>query len=450
MGRAQFEPTSSQGRPMRTKRFLKILAAVAATALTLLLVSACSDGDAPASSTGKVTLRYWAWAPGSAEEVKEFNRTHPNIEVVHTDAGGGEQSSAKLLAAVRADNAPDLALVENTALPRMIVAGAPLDITAYVSDVQNQYSSGSWAQTTFDGHTYALPQDVGPMALLYRKDIFDKYGIDDPLTWEDYRKAAATIKARNPKLTMASLSTDGWGWYAAVAAQAGDDWWSIDGNKWTVNIAGENSRKMMKFFQGMYEDGLIKADPLLTPTYNQQLNNGTMLSWPSAVWAPGVIYGVAPKTAGKWALAPLPRWDADDPIVSFQGGSSVIVTAKSKHPREAAEFAKWLNAGAEGAEMILNVQNGYPAALSGQKAATSQKPPALMPQQTDYYKVVAEIAKNTRPVTWGPNTDVAASAFTDAMNAAVQNGTSWEDVLTITQKAVVDDLKKQGFETSEG
>ncbi|MDH6565396.1 multiple sugar transport system substrate-binding protein [Streptomyces sp. SAI-208] len=435
---------------MRTSKFRRIVAAAAATVATALFASACSDAGTSTSSGGKVTLQYWAWAPGSAQEVKEFNRTHPDIKVVHTDAGGGEQSSAKLLAAIRAGNAPDLALVENTSLPRMIVAGAPLDITDYVSDVRKNYSAGSWAQTTFGGQTYGLPQDVGPMALLYRKDVFDKYGIKAPVTWEDYRKAAARIKARNPKLTMASLSTDGWGWYAAVAAQAGDDWWSVDGDKWTVNIDGANSRKVMDFFQGMFKDGLITADPILTPTYNQQLNNGTMLSWPSAAWAPGVIYGVAPKTAGKWALAPLPRWNADDPTVSFQGGSSVIVTSKSKHPKEAAEFAKWLNAGDQGAKMILNVQNGYPAALSGQKAATAQKPPALMPQQSDYYSVVAEIAKHTRPVTWGPNTDVAATAFTDAMNAAVHNGTSWADVLTVTQKAVVKDLKKQGFKVSEG
>lgn len=435
---------------MRTTKFRKIMTAVAAAAATALLASACSDAGTSTSSGGKVTVQYWAWAPGSAQEVKEFNRTHPDIKVVHTDAGGGEQSSAKLLAAMRAGNAPDLALVENTSLPRMIVAGAPLDITDYVSDVKKNYSRGSWAQTTFSGRTYGLPQDIGPMALLYRKDVFDKYGIKAPVTWEDYRKAAARIKARNPKLTMASLSTDGWGWYAAVAAQAGDDWWSVDGDKWTVNIDGANSRKVMDFFQGMFKDGLIAADPILTPTYNQKLNNGTMLSWPSAAWAPGVIYGVAPKTAGKWALAPLPRWNANDPTVSFQGGSSVIVTSKSKHPKEAAEFAKWLNASDKGAKMILNVQNGYPAALSGQKAATAQKPPALMPQQTDYYDVVAEIAKHTRPVTWGPNTDVAATAFTDAMNAAVHNGTSWADVLTVTQKAVVKDLKKQGFKVSEG
>ena len=430
---------------MRTPRISTAALTVGLVATALTGCSASGDG-----AGDPLTLEYWAWAPGSQEEVDAFNAAHPDIQVKLTDAGGGETSSAKLVTALRAGNAPDLALVENTSLPRMIVAGVPLDITEYVADVEEKFAPGSWAQTTFDDRTFAIPQDVGPMALVYRQDIFKKFGVEPPLTWEDYREAAATIKEQDPSLTMASLSTDGWGWYAPVAAQAGNDWWSVDGDTWTVNIDGDKSREVMDFFQGMYDDGLIAADPILTPTYNKQLNDGTMLSWPSAVWAPGVIEGIAPDTVGKWALAPLPRWDADDPTVSFQGGSSVVVASSTEHPEEAAEFAKWLNASEEGAEMILNVQNGYPAALSGQEAATKQDPPTLMPQQTDYYDVVADIAKDTKPVTWGPNTDVAASAFTDAMNAAVQDGTSWADALTATQDAVVADMKEQGFTVREG
>ncbi|WP_246142134.1 ABC transporter substrate-binding protein [Lacisediminihabitans profunda] len=428
----------------------RLLAAAAALALVATAMTGCA---AAGNSGGDkvVTLKFWSWAPGSAEEVAAFNKTHPNIKVVHTDAGGGDQSAAKLLTAVRAGNAPDVAAIENTSLPRLIVAGVPMDITQYVSDVKDKFAPGTWAGTTFDGHTYGVPQDVGPMALLYRYDIFKQYGIDTPpVTWQEYKDDAAKIKAQNPKLVMANITTDGWGWYASVAAQAGDQWWTVKNNVWTVNINGAGSRKMMDFFQGMYNEGLIGTDPILSPTYNQQLNDGTMLSWPSAVWAPGVIFGVAPSTAGKWQLSPLPRWSADNPKVSFQGGSSVAVIKGSKHPKEAAEFAKWQNATEAGAKLILNVANGYPAALSGQKIATEQKPPALMPQQTDYYQVAADIAKDTSAVIWGPNTDVAQSAFTDAMNSAVQNKTSWADALAITQKAVFDDLKKKGFKVKQG
>ena len=349
------------------------------------------------------------------EAVEEFNRTHNDIRVELTDAGGGTESSAKLVTLVRAGNAPDVALIENTALPRMIVSDVATDITDQVADIEDVFTDGAWAQTTFDGAVYAVPQDVGPMALIYREDVFAEYGLDAPLTWQDYRDAAATIKAGNPDLTMASLSTDGWGWYAAVAAQAGDDWWSFEDGVWTVDIDGEGSQMVVDFFNEMYNDGLIAADPILNPSYNQKLNDGTILSWPSAVWAPGVIYGVAPDTAGSWALAPLPRWDADDPTVSYQGGSSVAVISGSEHPEEAAEFAKWLNASEEGVEILLNEGNLYPAATIGQEMAAEQAPPKLMPQQTDYYEIGTPGARSrTDFANAGPRSIETASIFSAA------------------------------------
>lgn len=435
---------------MRTHR---IAAATFVTLLSAGLLAACSadnTGDGGGTADDPVTIQFWSWGTGIPEIVDEFNRTHDTIQVEHTDAGGGTDSSAKLITAVRAGNAPDVSLIENTSLPRMIISGVATDITDLVGDITDDFTEGTWAQTTFDGAIYGVPQDVGPMALVYRSDVFEKYGLDAPLTWQDFRTAAETIKAQDPALTLTSLSTDGWGWYASVAAQTGEDWWSFEDGVWTVNIDGSGSQEVLDFFDQMYADGLISADPILNPSYNQKLNDGTMLSWPSAVWAPSVIYGVAPDTAGNWSLAPLPRWNADDPTVSYQGGSSLAIIEGTEHAEAAAEFITWMNASDEGIELLLNEANLYPAATSGQQMAAAQDPPALMPQQTDYYEVVAEIAQHTRPVTWGPNTDVARSAFTDAMNAAVENGTPWRDVLTATQKAVVDDMRKQGFDVVEG
>jgi multiple sugar transport system substrate-binding protein len=423
---------------------------IAAASMALVLgatLAACSSGG---SGTEPVTLQFWAWAPGMDVAVKEFNATHDNIKVEYTDAGGGTDSSAKLVTAVRAGNAPDAALIENTSLPRMIISGVAEDMTQYVGDIKDSFAEGTWQQTTFDGKVYGVPQDVGPMAFVYREDVFKAAGLDAPVTWDDFRADAEKLKVTNPDATIASFSTDAWGWYASVAAGLGEDWWSVKDNVWTVNIDGEASQKILDFFNQMYTDGLIAADPILNPSYNSKLNDGTMLSWPSAVWAPGVLYSVTPDTAGKWALSPLPRWDANSATVSYQGGSGVSMISGTKHPAETAEFIKWLNSSAKGVDLLLNESNLYPAATLGQQEATTQAPPKLMPQQTDYYKVVAEISSDTRATTWGPNTDVAQSAFTDAMNLAVQNGTPWRDVLKATQKAVFEDMQKQGFKVQEG
>lgn len=428
-----------------------VLSAAATAAVAALVLAGCSGGSSGADDTngGKVTLSFWSWAPGTDDIVAKWNESHPDIQVKHTDAGGGDASSAKLLTATRAGNAPDLAAVEYTTLPSLIVAGVPIDLTDHLTDATKKaYTKGTLQQVTFDGHVYALPQDVGPMALVYRSDLLEKYGIAVPKTWKEFGEAAAKVKEADPSATLASLPPDQTGFFAGVAAQAGSKWWSTKDGKWSVGIADEPSLEVADFFQGLVDKGYISTDPLLTPEWNADVNSGKVLSWPSALWAPGVLSGVAPDTLGKWSMAPLPQWKDGDAAVAYQGGSSVIVTKDSKHVEAAAEFAQWLNASKTGAEQLLTVSNSYPAAISGQEAATKSAPPALMPQQEDFYQVAADISADTIPVTWGPDYNVANTAFSDALGKAVQDGTSWRAAFESVQKTVVADMEKSGFEVT--
>src|SRR5699024_6679687 len=119
------------------------------------------------------------------------------------------------------------------------------------------------------------------------------------------------------------------------------------------------------------------------------LNADQMLSWPSAVWAPSVLESVAADTAGGWELAPLPQWTPGESAVAYQGGSALIVSTNSEHPQEAAAFAAWMNASEEGNDLLVNTQSLYPASIVGQELTIGDDPPALMPQQSDFYEVAA-------------------------------------------------------------
>ncbi|MDQ0743921.1 multiple sugar transport system substrate-binding protein [Clavibacter sp. B3I6] len=432
---------------MNSRRILTSLAAVGVGALLLGGCSASGGGDSAAG--GKVTLDFWSWAPNTQELVDTWNEQNPDVQVKYTDAGGGRDSSAKLLTASRAGNAPDLSAVEYTTLPSLIVADVPLDITEQVADVEDAYTQGTWDQVTFDDHVFALPQDVGPMALVYRSDLLEQYGIPVPTTWAEFADAAQKVRDADPEAYIASIPADQFGFFAGVATQAGASWWDVSGSTWSVGIGDEPSLEVADYFQDLADRDLISTDPILTPEWNAKANAGKFLSWPSALWAPGVIEGVAPDTIGKWSMSPLPEWTPGEKAVAYQGGSGVIVTKGSEHPEEAAEFAKWLNASDEGAGLVLTVQNGYPAATSGQEAAAESAPPALMPQQTDYYRIAADISSDTIPVTWGPNVNVAETAMTDALNKAISDGTPWRDAFTSVQATVEADMTKSGFTVAD-
>jgi multiple sugar transport system substrate-binding protein len=415
-------------------------------AIAALAVSGCAAGTSGDSGgDGPITLEYWAWGTAQKPLVDEWNATHPDIQVNHTDAGGGTDSSAKLVTATRAGNAPDVALVEYNTLPAMIVAGVAADISDAVGDLEDEYAPGVWNLATFDGASYGVPQDAGPQALTYNKARFDELGIAVPTTWAEFADAAAAVRAADPDAYITSFPPAEFGGFAGFAQQAGAEWWTVDGDAWTVGIDDEASVAVADYWQDLIDRDLVRAEPILTPEWNAQLNAGNVLSWPAGLWAAGVINGVAGDTAGQWAMAPLPQWTEGDSAVAFQGGSAAIVTTSTEHAEAAAEFASWIGASEEAS--AIQIQEGqYPASLAGQQLTLDSEPPALMSGQSDYWEIAAQIAADTIPeISWGPNVNVASSAFQDAMSAAVTDGTPLRDALTETEQIVVEDMETSGF-----
>ncbi len=48
---------------------------------------------------------------------------------------------------------------------------------------------------TFEGNQYGLPYTYYQWGVYYRKDLFEKFGIAVPKTWEEYKAACATLKS---------------------------------------------------------------------------------------------------------------------------------------------------------------------------------------------------------------------------------------------------------------
>ncbi|GAA2026110.1 extracellular solute-binding protein [Pseudokineococcus marinus] len=425
----------------RTRR-----ATVAATAALVLGAGFTACGSSGPSADDPVELSYWSWAPNVEQVVETWNAEHPEIQVTVTDAGGNTDTATKLVTQTRAGNAPDMAQVEYPTLPSLVVGEVAADITEHVDDAtRDAFTDSTWALTTFNDAVYGIPQDVGPMMMLYRADRFEELGVEVPTTWEEYAAAAAQVRAADPTSYIGTFSVDQTGFFAGMAQQAGAQWWSVDGDAWSVGIDDEASLAVADYWQGLVDEDAVLQAPILTPEWNAQVADGEILTWPSAVWSPGVIEDVAPETAGEWAMAPLPQWTEGDSAVGLQGGSSSIVTTSSDHPEEAAQFLAWLNGSDEGATALLTTVNNYPAATAGQEAATSNEPPALVAGQEDFYDLAAEVAADTIPVTWGPNYNVTNAAFADALGAAVQGGGSYREALEQVQATTVADMEETGY-----
>jgi multiple sugar transport system substrate-binding protein len=426
----------------------------AAVAAAAALLAGCSSGaqpsaapsssSAPTQQAQKASLTYWNWVPGMDKVVAVWNKAHPDIHVTSSTQAGGDDAATKFLTAAKAGNPPDLIQAEYQALPSFVAAEAVADIKAAADPVKGQFSDGVWGLVTLGTDAvYGIPQDSGPMLLYYRADLFKKYGIDVPKTWQEYADAARTVHTKDPKVYLGTFSSKDPGSFAGLAQQAGGQWWSISGEAWKVAINDEPTKKLADYWGGLVKEGVIDKMPYFTPEWNKALNDGKLLTWPSAIWAPGPLGTNAPKAKGKWAIAPLPQWNAGESFSGFWGGSAVSVAAASKNQEAAAKFASWLNSDPEALTLLIKEGSVYPAATKGTDLLT--EPPAYFSNVPDFWQKAAQYGAGARGFTFGPNVNVAYNAFKDAFDKAVLNKSSFSDALKTVQDTTVADMTKAGF-----
>ncbi|GAA2542088.1 extracellular solute-binding protein [Winogradskya consettensis] len=430
----------------------KALVGVFAASL-LLLASGCSgsdDSDTGSDAGGKVDLTYWTWTPNMDKVVETWNAANPNIHVTVNKQDGGDPAVTKLLTAIKAGSgAPDVMQAEYQKVPTLVSADALADIKDEAGSLKDKFPESNWNSVTLGGDSvYAVPQDNAPLMFFYRKDVFDKLKIAAPKTWDDYAAAAKKIHAANAKQYLGTFSATDAGLFTGLAQQAGASWWGINGDTWSVNINDAATQKVAGYWGGLVQEGSILNTPMYTPEWNAALNDGTQVGWVSAVWAPGVLEGNAASTKGKWAAAPMPQWDTAAPKTGNWGGSATAVTTQSKHPKQAAQFIQWLNTDPAAIKLLASTANVYPATIDSSAALTS--PPAFFADQADFYTLASDAAKIGNPFTYGPNVNVAYSAFNDAFGKAAESKQSaqFTAALATMQTQTVDDMKNSGFKVA--
>ncbi|GAA0578815.1 extracellular solute-binding protein [Paractinoplanes ferrugineus] len=405
-----------------------------------------SDGGTPKPGE-KVELTYWTWAPNMDKVVDGWNTAHPDIHVTVNKQDGGDPAVTKLLTAIKAGSgAPDVMQAEYQKIPTLVSANALADIAKESGGLKSKFPESAWTAVTLGGEAlYGVPQDSGPMMFYYRTDVFAKLGLSAPKTWDDYAAAARRIHTADQKQYLGTFSANDPGWFAGLAQQAGASWWGVDGDTWSVAINDAATQKVANYWGGLVQEGAIDNKPMYTPEWNAALNDGTQVGWLSSVWGPGVLEGNAASTKGKWKAALLPQWDAAAPANGNWGGSATSVTTQSKHKAQAAEFIAWLNTDPAGIKALAGTANVYPAAVDSSAALTA--PPAFLSDQSDFYTVAAEAAKITKPFTYGPDVNVAYSAYNDAFGkaAASKKSADFPAALATMQQTTVDDMKNTGF-----
>jgi multiple sugar transport system substrate-binding protein len=397
-----------------------------------------------------VHIKVWAWYPNIVDVVKAFNSEHADVQVDLTNAGTGPTEYAKLKTAFQAGSgAPDVAMVEFQEIPTFEILGKLVDMAQYgASADKDKYAAWAWSQATDGAKVYAIPVDGGPMALMYRKDLFTKNNIPVPTTWAQYADDAAKIKAIDPKAFIASMGSDG-GWLNGLMWQGGCKPYTYSYSqaktKININLTSANCKKVISYYGDLVTKGYMAKDPFFTADSAAALDSGKYWTWAAAGWTPGYVAGQLTKTSGDWGVAPMPQWTAGADDQGDWGGSTFTVTTQSKHPKEATEVARELFAEPQLTSIGIDKAFIYPLNVQTASAPAFQNKayPFFGGQQVN--KIFVPVSTKIGDFEYTPFQDFVFGQLVDRDAEAMSGKRSWSSVLDTVQANVVAYAKQQGF-----
>lgn len=436
--------------PWKQRKLTHISASLMLTALFLLMLSACS-GSSTGGSGGVVNLTFWSWVPNLQTSVNLFNKTHPNIHVTWDSVTSGANGTyAKMFTAIKAGNAPDLGQVEYQFLPTFEATGGLLDLAPYgVSSIKADFVPWTWNQVTQGSSIFAVPEDTGPMAMFYRADLFAKYHLPVPTTWEQYAADAQQLHQADPNAYITNFPPKEAGQFISYIWQGGGQWFNISGQSWKIGINDAASEQVANLWQGLLDKHLVTTDPDFAQGWYDDLQNGRNATWISAVWGANTILSNAPKTAGDWKVAPMPQWSTGKNVAGNWGGSTTVVFKNSKYPQQAAEFAEWLNTNTQSVQNMVTGAQLYPALESALDTPASSATQSFYGGQ-DINQVFKTASENVDVhFQWGPTMNDVFTSMGDSFTDAVNGKTTLGAALTALQSSTVQDMKKQGFSVSQ-
>ncbi|WP_104179696.1 ABC transporter substrate-binding protein [Arthrobacter sp. B0490] len=408
-----------------------------------------SADDVQAALEAGGDLTVWAWEPTLEKVVEDFEAEHPNVDIDLVNAGTGNDQYTALQNAIAAGSGvPDVAQIEYYALPQFALAESVKDLTGYgASDLSDTFSPGPWSSVQAGDGIYGLPMDSGPMALFYNTEVFEKYGVEVPTTWDEYVEAARTLHEADPNVYIANDTGDA-GFATSLIWQAGGKPYTVNGTDVKVNFSDEGSTKFAETWQQLLDEDLLAPISSWSDEWYQGLGTGTIATLATGAWMPGNFTSGVPASAGKWRAAPLPQWEEGGTASAENGGSSLTIPTASEQGALAYAFLDYANVG-DGVQTRID-GGAFPATSAALKSEE------FLNSEFEYFggqkanEIFAESAQNV-PDGWSylPFQVYANSVFNDTAGQAYVSDTPLKDGLKAWQDASVKYGTEQGFTVSE-
>jgi raffinose/stachyose/melibiose transport system substrate-binding protein len=344
--------------------------------MVALVLTGCSSSSSSNEESGKVVLKFlhkWPqpeYAPYFEEVVEAFEKENPDI-TIKMEAIADEPIKDKLRVILGGNETPDIMFSWSGEFARKFVrADAALDLTPYLNEDtawKDSFIPASLQPFTSDEKNYGIPLRFNGKFFVYNKKIFDKYSLQTPTTWDEFLQVLDTLK----KGGETPIILGNQGPWAAIHYLTGLN---------QKMVAQDVRMKDYNPKSGEFTDpGYVKAMELLVDLnkkgYFMKNVNSSSHDMGQQLFAAGkgaIFYveleefqTIENNMKGNWGFFPMPSIADGKGSQSFITGApdGFIVSSKTKHPKEAIKFLKFLTSQDNALKLVKQI--GWPSPIDG-------------------------------------------------------------------------------------
>ena len=434
-----------------TARKRWLAAGVAFAALAGLTACSGTAGGAPTASAdkGPATIEVWGWNAETGKQIADaFNAAQDDVTVKYVLQASNTATQTNFRNAFEAGK--DLpCLVQGFApLTTMVVNGWAEDITDVVKKSAKTYTEGALAAAKVDGRYYGTPSGSDGQFLIINKATYDKFGVAVPKTWDDFLAAGKTFHEHGVDVT--NLAGEDPSTLLNLVQQAGAEWFSIDGDKWVVDLTSKESLAaadvVQKLIDGDYVSNQTYQDK---PALYSYYDSGNMASTTTQWWSLGGMATNFHTSLGSWEAVPIPQFaGAKEPVTPGRTTPS-FVPKGCKDADAVMKFVDWqaTKAGIEAGRNTKTGAIGFPTQIPDPSPYVDEVIPKGFFADPD--KAADEIVFAQKHVIGkfelGPDYDAWFPELQDQWGKAVAGQITVADALKATQDFIASDLKQKGI-----
>jgi multiple sugar transport system substrate-binding protein len=459
-------PARRMGRRGRSRLIL-----LTAAAFAVISLAACSSsvGSGAASgptgsssaaaavsgcSAGATVVTFWGWPAGYNLAVAEFNKTHPGICVKLENAGATTAEYVKLSDALKAQSGtPDVATIEYFELPSFEITHSLIDLSKYgVGSSKSDIAPVAWSQVTQGSAQYAMPVDVGPLALYYNSKEFAANGLAVPATWTQFASEAAKLHGADPQAAMTNFDPESPQDVLALMQEYNAFPFTYTGGaKLGVNFTGSAQMAFASYWQNLISKHEATTVADFSPAQWSNLDSGADAARLSPAWGPVGMQLSIKKTIGDWRAAPMPQVQAGQNLSGNWGGSTLAVIAGTKHAKQAAEFVQWFGGSADAWKILSGpVAGAFPGYLPLLNSTAFQDTKLPISGNSTPNVVFASAAQHMVSPQWPPIMTAALTQWTSTFAGVAKGTETLPQAFRAFQQQMVTYAQGQGFTVTSG